>query len=537
VERAEALIATLDPAATMPAEWVVFKITGYRPERWPEDPELSTASGAELRGGLSSLVDFLCHQAAWTLGEAQAAGGVTRAELARSWGVSEKTLDRLRGEGLTSRRAIREDGKVVLVLMPGIIAWGRAAFADRLSEAGRTTRLTKDERARLVRVAERYRRRFGCSLNQTAKAIAEREVRSLEGIRQLLRGEEARRRAVDQPVIFSERAPLDERAGRWMERAWRRGAEPGDIAERAGCARAGVQRAINLCRHARILGVPLQETAGPIIADPVPMPLLEVPGKSIRPTFGRSGETDLARLIESSRTRVVVGPKDERAMLIQYGALRAASDAWARSTPAANPQSEALDQAETALRWAARLKAELIRPLLTLAVETVEAVIGAPFETLGVQEAGELMTIQLDVIRDTVDHADPAGTGRLAGAAALGLSTAASRWVKLHPKPKSAMGVPRAVRTLPAGVSVRDWTLHVAAWQAWLEPDARVRGVLGKMPEESATLLGLRFGWLGERPLTQSEVGARLGWSRISMPRAERVAIRLGLALARGISP
>ena len=536
-DRAEALVATLDPAATMPAEWVVFKITGYRPERWPEDPELSQASGAAIRGGLSALVEFLCHQAAWTEAEARAAGGIARSDLARSWGVSEKTLDRLRGEGLISRRATREDGKVVLILMPTTIAWGKAEFASRLASTGRTQRLTETQRARLIRIAERYRRWHGCSLNQTAKVIAAREQRSLEGIRQLLRGEESRRSASGQPAIFSERPPLDARAGRWMERAWRRGAEPGAMAERARCSRAGVQRAINLCRYARLIGVATRAVNSSAQSKPAELRSLELRGALTRSTFGQPGATDLARLIELSRVRVVIGPKDERALVTQYVALREAADAWARSTPQANPQSEALDQAETALRWAARVKAELIRPLLTLAVETVETVIEAPIETLGAQEAASLLTIQIAVVGEAVDHADGSGTGRLAGAAALGLSTAAARWVKLHPRPKKAAGVPRAVRTLPAGVLIRDWTRQVAAWQEWLEPDARLPGVLGQMPKESATLLKLRYGWSGERPLTQTEVAARLGLSRISMPRAERAAIRLGLSLARGLAP
>jgi RNA polymerase primary sigma factor len=527
-ERAESLAAALSPGSVVPAEWVVFKITGYRPERWPEEPGLTAADGGDVRAGLSALVEFLTHQAAWTIGEATAAHAVTRAELARSWSVSEKTIDRFRAEGLIARRALREDGKPVLVFLPGPVAWSQQAFATRLVEPVRPARMTQAERARLVRLAERCRRRFGCSLNQTAKALAPRVDRSLEAVRQVLRAEDERRSRERLPLIFGDPPPLEARHSRWMFRAWKRGAEPSDLAEHARCSRAAAQRAINLRRAALLAGVAMPG------GKPLSLAELDKSGDSVTDSFGQPGPTDLAALVASARVRTVMGPKQEHTLLQRYASLRLTATAWTGSTPHANPQSEPLDVAETCLRWASLVKVELMRPLLTLAVETVEAVLERPIETLGATDVSELLRIQLSVLAESIDHADPSRTGRLAGAAALALSTAASRWAKTRARASTKAGS-RASVSLPAGLATPDWTRNVASWQGWLEPDARIRGQLDRMPAQSAALLRLRFGWSGERPRTQTEAAARLGLSRIALPRAERAAIRLSLELARGI--
>lgn len=526
-DRAEGLAPALTPGAMVPADWVVFKITGYRPERWSDDPKLAASEGGELRRGLSALVEFLTHQAAWSIAEASAVKAVTRTDLAKAWSVSERTIDRLRSEGLVARRALREDGKPVLVFLPSSVAWAGQAFADRLKPSDARSRLTAEQRGRIVRLAERLRRRYGCSLNQAAKALAPRFGRSLEAVRQVLRAEEGRRGATRAPAMFADPAPVEARRSGWMHRAWRRGADPSDIAEHAGCSRAAVQRAINLRRLSSL------PTAGEAARKPVSLSVFDQAGAPKLSTFGVPGPTDLSALVASSRVRTVLGPRQEHSLLAMYKGLVEAGAAWAASTPHGNPQSEPLDTAETALRWAALVKVELMRPLLTLAVETVETVLGKPLETLGATDAAEILKQLLGVAADAIDHADPTRTGRLAGAAALALSTAASRWVKFKPAP-SRTGT-RASAALPSGIVVPDWTRRVASWQESVEPDPRIRSQLDRMPVECTLLLKLRFGWSGERPLTQSEAAARLGLSRIAMPRAERTAIRLGLALARGL--
>lgn len=537
VEKAEALAADLAPEASLPAEWVVFRLTGYRPERWPDAPELATATGRELLHGLSALTELLTHQAEWTWTEAQAAGAVDRAALAGRWGVSLKTLDRMKAEGLTGRRAKRPDGKVVLAFLPAVVAAAEKRRAPRAA-APAATRMSPAQRLRAIALAARFHRRFGCTLNQTAVRLAARIDRSVETVRQLLRGEEERRAKTGAPPVFGEAGPVQESGRRWIERAWRRGAEPADLARRVRCGRPAVQRAINLVRlgwlEAWIAAGALSPGAhaAPRTSDPAELagrPLLKHP--RVSGELGRPGATDLAYLVESARTRLILTQRDERAMIEAYHLLRTLAVAWARSTPRLNPQSEPLDAAETALRWAARLKVELIRPLWPLMLETIETVAGTPVDAIDPGRLIPLLDTQLAVAAHAVDQADPVGGGRLAGAAALDLSTAASRWLKANPAPASTKG--RAARSIPQGIEVPDWTRRVAPWQDRLEPDRRIRPLLGRLTAPHAEVLGRRMGWNGQRPMTQTETAAALGVSRLALPRLERAATRAALALAR----
>lgn len=536
VEKAEGLAGDLDAGASLPAEWVVFRLTGYRPERWPDAPELATATGAELLHGLSALTELLTHQAEWTWAEAQAAGAVDRSALAGRWGVSLKTLDRMKAEGLTGRRAKRPDGKVVLAFMPAVVAAVEKRRGSRTA-APTAARMSPAERSRVIALAARFHRRFGCSLNQTAVRLAARIDRSVETVRQLLRGEEARRVKAGTAPVFGEAGPVQESGRRWIERAWRRGAEPADLARRARCGRPAVQRAINLVRLGRLEawfasgaltpGAPETPAADP--AALAAAPLLKHP--RVSGELGRPGATDLAYLVESARARLILAHRDERAMVEAFHLLRKLAVAWARSTPRLNPQSEPLDAAETSLRWAARVKVELIRPLWPLMLETIETVTGTPVDAIDPGRLIPLLDTQLAVAAHAVDHADPVGGGRLAGAAALDLSTAASRWLKANPASTSARG--RAARSIPQGIEVPDWTRRVAPWQDRLEPDRRIRPLLGRLAAPHAEVLGRRMGWNGQRPMTQTETAAALGVSRLALPRLERAATRAALALAR----
>ncbi len=65
--------------------------------------------------------------------------------------------------------------------------------------------------------------------------------------------------------------------------------------------------------------------------------------------------------------------------------------------------------------------------------------------------------------------------------------------------------------------------------QAVLTADdlAAVKGMLGRLDPRSATILKLRFGLDGERPLTLKEIGARVGLTRERVRQLERDTLRV----------
>ncbi len=124
VEQAESLLPLLDPDSVYPEDWLVHRLTGYRPEI--ESPSLIT--GAALLADLSGLIDRLCGPAAYRSGELS--GWLTTADLAARWRVNRKTIERRRRLGLLGRRVADEiSGKPALRFSPQAVQ----AFEARLT--------------------------------------------------------------------------------------------------------------------------------------------------------------------------------------------------------------------------------------------------------------------------------------------------------------------------------------------------------------------------------------------------------------------
>jgi RNA polymerase primary sigma factor len=577
IDRAEALAAEIDPAQTYPEDWLVFRITGYRPDLGAP----AMIAGSSLLADLSALVERLCDAA--HLLAAEMPDAVPAPVLAARWAVSRKTLDRCRKSGLIARRVIGDESKPFLVFTPSAIAAYERRDAARLREAAAFTRIPPELEARMIRRAARYRRRFKCSLNAAAERLARRYGRAHETVRQLLRRHDRGARA--EHAIFSEPGLLTDRQKEAVFRAWLRAVEPGDMARRYGRSRAAIHRAINEARAQRLRGLDLPAASGaPASAvatnlDPVLAPV------HVRTGLGAPGETDLLAFIESARATGAPLGVEELARSAAYHALLCHAAARAAALPASGAGAEALDQIETALRWAARLKAELVRSQLPLMIRTLEGAIGRPLEQLRAGELIRLITDSIAAIAHAVDQFDPATLprparlpraakphserparapadlpARLASPASIALSRVASAWVKTTAPPPASSAPsrlaataaqpqarPRATTRLTPGTDLADWTLRIAPWQAWLEPRAAVRHALERLPDRSRLFLIARFGWAvagdgraggsgtgGGPPHTLTSLAATFRTTRIQAARLELRALHAALGLVRG---
>lgn len=542
IARAEALAAEIEPKAQYPSDWIVYRVTGYRPEAPPGVTTAAPVAGTELLRDLSAMVEGLCEHAGVRLTELS--GAIGAKELGQRWGISVKTIDRYRRAGLVARRALDSEGRPRLAFMPSVVQAFERSHAGELATGAAYSRMDPDLRARLIARAERYRRVLGLSRHAAAERMSGRFGRSAETIRVLLEREDDQRRSRGEPAVFGDRGPIapDEATSAYAR--WRHGDEPAALARPLGVSRTAVQRAINLGRAERLFGLLKDDslttphvaeiTMGPSIDDWTGHPLLSP--VRVRTGLGEPGLTDLAEFIEAGRPRIAVSPKDERTLLLAYHVLRVTGREWIGRISRANPQSDRLDQAETALRWAARVKAEIVRMEIPLAIQTIESVLSAKLNTLAPEPCRQLIARLLQAIAGACDRADPTRGGRLAAPAGMALHAAATIWAKDHRAPDQ---VPKkqATRMMVAKESLADWTLRVCTWQAFLEPDPRVRASLGSIPPDGARLLTLRMGWDGGPPRTMNAVASALGVARLVVPRLEQRAIRAALQLHTGAAP
>jgi len=533
IERAEQLAHEVDATRRYPSEWIVFRVTGYRPQQLADE---TVVAGETLLADLSAFVERLCQ--AGSLGSTDAPDAIDAATLAKKWNVSRKTLDRLRRRGLVARRVHGERGRATLVFMPRVVAHFEHANAADLGRAATFSRIPATMAARIVSRAARYHATLGWSLNQCAQRLAARYKRSHEAVRQVLKRAEDRAKREGRARVFVERGPLSAHDRAVLFRCWRRGLEPGETARRMGCSRASALRAINLERAARVRAI-LSEAAALPREKPSVSGAAVLTHRACASGLGAPGAANVAEFIAQAESRPPVPVGDEHARIAAFRQLRATAAEEIRGLDRLHPSAESLDEIETQLRWASRIKAELMRQQLALVVATLRGRLGESFERLEPETQVASIAAALAGLNEAVEAHDPRSAsgrgGRLAGAASLSIDRATVRWMKdadptgtRHPSSTRSRSATRI-----ASAPLADWTRAVDPWQTWLEPDARVRGTLAKVSEVSRRLLEARHGWSGGPPMNTTAIAELLALPRMRAAQVERRALREALVAAR----
>jgi hypothetical protein len=557
-ERAADLLHELDPDSTYTGAWVVHRVTGLRaehPTAHALDPE-RTLSGAELRADLGALVARLSRAARLStdLLHGWPDRWLTAAALAARWRITPRTLQRYHRLGLIPWR-VRSPGARAprSVYRLDDVHRFEQAHAAALARAAAFTRIS--DRGTLLRAGRRLAQRPGWSPNRAAAALARRTGHSRQGLRHALRA------SLPPPARASHRrrAEFIARAG-----AAAFGSVPvARIARRAGRSRAAVEHALRAALARRLLAalraMPPVQHAGPHAPGhdrpaarsgaprrptaPPDDPLLH-PGARV--ALGRPAPRTLADLVRQAREEGMPDARVERARATAYAALReraaaALSPLTARSTErTARPTAAALDRARTDLRWAFRLRAELIRSQIPLLLATIRARLGADLDDLPPHSASRLLSEALAALGDAVDRFAPWSGGRLAAPAGLALNRAVARCAADDP----ALAPTRRARAAPAPerTPVPDWTIPPDTHPARADHDPRLREALALLADrapEDALFLARRHGWASpaqpdaEYPRTLAELAHDLGLSAAGARRHERRALARAFAAWR----
>ena len=516
IERAEQLAGVLESDQIYPREWIVFRVTGFR----PHDTSGQMPRGRDILSSLSAFVECLCETA--TLGESEVPrGSLGPEQMCQLWGMSRATLDRARRRGLVARRVVGERGTRTLIFTPQACA----AFAQREKPGPRPTahRMSPTERKAMIRRAGQYHARLGLSLNQVAARLAPRFNFSHEGVRRLLQRECAE--------IFGQAGPPSAREQEFAFRALRRGIEPGLIAQRLGRPRTAIVRAANQHRARALaqwnLDGPMsaqfeREDADQIFmprdrSDTVAVPLIPI---------------DLPRFIEACRASVTLERAAEHAQaagmhFLRWRARRLIGKLAAMSTA----QAGKIDEAETMLREISQIKSVLAASQLGLLLATAERRVEGPIQTLPEKKIQCLVDAMFVALCGAIDGFDPFHGGRLAARTGMLMDREAAAYLRAQHPGKAIEG--RARRTLIARDTDSIGSRLVDPWQAMLEADPRVAVEAVNGTFDGAQILCRRFGLGGQRPRTLAQIAVQLGTPVMHAARLERSAVRLALSKAR----
>lgn len=508
------LAPQIDPDGIYPQDWIVFRITGYRPEI--TSPDL--VPGEALRGDLSAIAEKISEAAGLTTDDIHEPYE-TIDSLTKRWNVSRKTIERYRRLGLIARRLDLGGGRRSVIFMLSAVEWFESLNTKRLGKAARFDRIADSQLAKFERWAVGYRHRLNWSCSQAAARIAMRTGHSHEGVRKaLIRIDHERAEP-----IFTDPGPTTSRDQMFALRAVLRGIEPSQIAVHAGRSHNATLRAINSARAGLIESFDL-----PIGEEHLDHTVLDSP--AVNQGLLTTGDTDLCSFIKSMRTRepTVVYAEQMQSKAFHLLMTRAGNQfsALNRSTPS----GPILDEIETDLRRAGMLKIELVRSQLHLVLSTIEVQIGGLIDTLDPSRAAFLLLGGIRVASDAIDRYNPSHAGRIAAPVGLAITRFASH----QPDIAQPTSTGKAMRRIPPGHVIADWTHIINPWHRWLMPDARLESVLDQLDERDRLILVRRFGLDGSPPVTRVQLGELLDTSAMHAARYERGAIRSGLAVVRG---
>jgi RNA polymerase primary sigma factor len=559
---AEALIEDIDPRRTYPTDFIIFRITGYRPDRVDDSPLLV---GEALIGDLVVLVQRLSE--ALNL-PADYAGrrAITVEEVARRLSISGKTLQRYRRRGLVchyvvfpdpaSGDGLDEDSAApsdsgsgpTTRRATGLTSGGRLAcfddavqrfvrqHRDALDRAATFTRIERSAKQGIIEAARALRAEGRISLNEAALRLAREHGRAHETVRRLLRRHDRR---AERP-IFAEHGPLTERDARLIHRAARWGISATDLAAHFGKTPATIRRAFHRRRADLLRAMDVRAVELPTFSLVDAEAVILASPAVTRDLDNLLPRDDALELIEQAHAalRAAADEETEAALLAGYNLLKHRARAKLDALPAW-PGATVLDRIETDLRWATRLKRRLVSRALPSALRCIEQYLHRPLVTQPADRIAQLLTRAVHVASGAIETLDPSHGGRLERRTTYEMDRALARPGPAPAGPKAGSFTGRAAaRHEPGAVRLDDAFFGVTAWEEILE----LRGDLAAHVPELADppleeLIRLHYSLASTPPVTCAALAERLGISPSAvgrrLHRGERALLKLARAARR----
>jgi RNA polymerase primary sigma factor len=518
MDAAEQLAAEIDPGQIYPQEFVIFRITGYRPDQAGSPVALV---GEALVGDLVTLIQRLSHGlgiAADQLGRA----AIPLDDLTDRLKVSAKTLQRYRRQGLVCHYVTFADGTKRLACFEDAVDRFVSRNRGRLDRAAIFSRVDDDVQRMMIAEARERHQTQGLSLNAAAKQLAEKYGRAHETLRSILRRHD---RLTGEP-IFAEPGPLRDRDLSLIHRATRFGVPVGVLARHFGKTPATIHRALNRRRRELLETLDLSfETLAVLDDDTSAATLLggsEV-NTGLAPVLP---DHDALALIEAARALARPAETLEPALAGGFNLLKRRAGRALEALPR-DPGSRALDRIETDLRWAAVLQRRLVELGLPAALEAVEQYLGRELSRQPSEEIVSLLRLCIELVRRTVGALDPARR-RLARATGMAVSRALSAQDRRPPAARAA------TRHQPGSVMMAGAFDELCPWQSWLGLRSDLRDVVARLDGDSRRLVELRHGLAGGRPLTLLELAEQSGATPSAAARSVARAEAMLRQLKRG---
>jgi RNA polymerase primary sigma factor len=322
LEGAEQLFAIIDKDKEYPFEFVWFRITGFQLKT--ETDEL--IKGDELLEDLRVFISKLSGKLALSVAE-QEQKIYTIDELAKSVGVSTKTIYRWRKQGLIARKYIFDDG----IRRLGFLQSTVDKFFDenpKLSGKAKSfIRLTDAQKKQIIQQAARLSEKGDLSRYQIINKICEKTGRSHETVRYILRNYE---KAHPEKDIFKKSySPIETVQAAELYRLYKQGCDIKELMKRFERNRSSIYRIINQRRARALLGRKIEFVASDeFVEKQTAEKILSKPLSKAESTGGRNHKPpeltggSLSKYLQSLQDTPVLNREREVELFRRYNFLK-----------------------------------------------------------------------------------------------------------------------------------------------------------------------------------------------------------------------
>jgi len=372
LDRAEGLLAEIQPEKRYPFDYLCYRITGYRPE---ESSQL-VLDGLDVRHDLRLFLEDLSRTVNQDLEQAREPV-LTVEAVSRKFQVSTRTVARWRRQGLVARR-FKIDGRVKVGFLESSVERFVTDHREQVDRGTRFRQLTDGERDEIIRRARRMAAVGGQGrLAEIARRIARKMDRSPETIRMTLKAYD--RDHAERAIFPPSTAPLDDAAKGQIYRQYLRGVGVEVLAGQFHRTRSSIYRIINEMRARRLLEQKLEFMPHPSFDDPArhaeilgPMPE-PADGKAPRRTKAPKG---LPPYLASLYEVPLLGREQEAHLFRKMNFLKSRAHRLRENLDPTRARTADLDEIERLQEEALAVKNQIIRANLRLVVSIAKRHVG-----------------------------------------------------------------------------------------------------------------------------------------------------------------
>jgi RNA polymerase sigma factor (sigma-70 family) len=504
---AEELLYTIDPAKAYPYDFVIYRITGYRPRQ--TDGDLLT--GLALQHDLGLLIEQLSDTL--NLKTVQMDEPVLSIEdVATRFNVTSKTIQRWRRKGLAARRFTFPDGKRRVGFLLKSVERFIAAHEEQVVRSANFSQLDDSERQEILRRARRLAVRCRCCRNEIARRIARQLHRSPLTILHTIKKHDEESPAEAVFPLAPEGMSPEERA--IVIKGRRRGLSLRRIAKRLCRPRVAVYRVLMEERIARLNRKKVKFIDDPLYHSPHAAEAIEEivrqdPVEVLRdqPRIPKG----LPPYLEALYRTPLLGPQRERALFLKFNYYKFRFVRARRQMDVQFARSRDLDVMERHLRHAQQVKNQIVQANLRLVVSVARRHWRPGLDLMELVSDGNIILMR------AAESFDTHRGNRFSTYATLALMKGFARGVSRTQSLTTAAGGDVGLENLPERSRVS------AIDQFALRED--VGAMLGRLSDRERSVLVGHFGLNETAPATYEQIGDRLGLSKQRIRQIEQIAL------------